>query len=276
MKHTTILVLAALASLTITPTFAAEPVPAPFRDAREIRISKDKVEFPDDQLVAWGRAQLTALGVADQPAAARAERIAQYIHSNFGFTPDRPATIADFVAAKAGNCYAHARLSAFLLRLAEVPAKFVYDVHLEHKSPSAAEQARAIPTGMFGQYHNDHFWLLYFDGTSWIPFDSSLGIANRADFLRAKVDQPTGGVANPPFLLWQQSPNPTAPMENITANFWTNIGRPTIPRVPATEWQALLDSLGRLEVVDLHGQPLTADQEAQIARVARAFFGVTP
>jgi hypothetical protein len=53
--------------------------------------------------------------------------------------------------------------------------------------------------GLFGEFHNDHFWVLYQDGDAWVPFDSGLGISNRADFRRVKIDEPAGGVANPPF-----------------------------------------------------------------------------
>ena len=44
-------------------------------------------------------------------------------------------------------------------------------------------------------------------------------------------------------------------MENVTAAFWQDVGRSSVPGVPAADWQALLDTLGRLDVADLR-QPL--------------------
>jgi len=265
--------LAVVSMLIGGPAVAAEappPADSPWRDAGTLR-TPGKVEHTSDAVMAWGRARLTELAGAERPPAERAARIVEYIHHNFEFSPARPPTLADFIVSKSGNCYAHARMSAFLLRLAGVPARFMYDVHLESKSPAATEEARAGGTGLFGQYHNDHFWLTYHDGSSWIPFDSSLGIADRSSFLHVKVDEPAGGVANPPFLLWRESAHPEAEMENVTAAFWSGIGRTTIPGVPVADWQALLETVGHLEVADMK-QPLSSERQAAIARVGREFF----
>lgn len=261
------------AATSFTAAGRIDEVAQRFRDPSEIRLSAQQVERPDAATFTWGRGVLAELGVAAMPPAGRAEAIVRYLHRTLAFTPDRPATIAAAVAAGGGNCYAHARVAAFLLRLAEVPARFVYDVHLEHKTPLASEQARERGIALFGHYHNDHFWLLFHDGSSWIPFDSSLGIANRAEFLRVKVDQPAGGVANPPFLVWRESADPTEPMENVTASFWAELGRSSLPGVSPADWQHLLDAFSGLAVDDLR-RPIDPVREAVIARVARPFFGI--
>ena len=63
-------------------------------------------------------------------------------------------------------------------------------------------------------------------------------------------------------------------MENVTAAFWQDVGRSSVPGVPAADWQALLDTLGRLDVADLR-QPLSEERAAAIARVGAKFFAVT-
>lgn len=252
---------------------AAVTAASPFTDAKALRV-RGQVERPSEETLAWGRARLAELGVADLPPAQRAARICKYIHEGFEFSPERPPTVAAFIEKKSGNCYAHARLSAFLLRLAGVPARFMYEVHLERKSPESTEQARAAGIGLFGEFHNDHFWVLYQDGDAWVPFDSGLGISNRADFRRVKIDEPAGGVANPPFLLWRESENEAenGRLVNVTQEFWRDIGRKTVPGVPEADWKALLDTLGRLEVTDLSKAPLSEERAAAIAHVGRKFF----
>ncbi|HXV75061.1 MAG TPA: transglutaminase-like domain-containing protein [Candidatus Polarisedimenticolaceae bacterium] len=263
----TMAVLSGALSAASTPT-----VPSAFVDPGELRVRENLVERPGRELFDWGRERLAELGVAGLPATDQATRIARYIHDRYAFTPDRPPDLATFVADAAGNCYAHARLGAFLLRLAGIPTRFVYEVHLERKTPQASADARERGIGLFGQYHNDHFWLLYHDGARWVPFDSTLGIADYDEFVRVKIDSPQGGVANPPFLLWREPAVAGAPMENFTGTFWREIGRETLPRVTQADWQALLDTVGRLALADLM-RPLRPDHEQAIGRVGRAFFG---
>jgi len=246
-----------------------------FVDPGTLHVRKGVVEQPSEPVFAWGRETLAELEVSGLTPEQTATRIAQRIHDSFAFTPDRLPNLDAFLEQQGGNCYAHARLGAFMLRLAGVPSRFVYEVHLEHKSPSASEAARERGIGLFGQYHNDHFWVLYYDGRRWVPFDSTLGIANYDDFIRVKVEQPAGGVANPPFLLFEESPEPDSAMVNVTAEFWRQVGVDTLPRVAVEDWRALLDSVGRFEVDDMM-RPLSAENEATIARVARPFFGVAP
>lgn len=268
------ILVAALAASSAAQGADPAPVSSSFLDARTLRV-KGTEERNGDDVLAWGRARLTEIDVAGRPPVERAARIVRYIHERFAFSPERPPTLADFIANRSGNCYAHARMSAFMLRLAGVPARFMYEIHLERKNEEATAEARAGGTGLFGEFHNDHFWVLYHDGRTWIPLDSALGISNRDEFLRVKIDEPAGGVANPPFLLWRDSDNPEAAMENVTAAFWIEIGRATVPGVAVADWKALLDTFGGLDVLDLR-QPLSVERQAAIAGVGRQFFAARP
>jgi hypothetical protein len=265
--------VATLGWLTAATAGSPAEVPETFLSPEVLYVRVGVVERPGDDVLAWGRDALSRLDVAGLPVDERAARIAGFIHDQFAFTPDRLPDLSAFLDRRGGNCYAHARLGAFMLRLADVPARFVYEVHLEHKTPSASASARERGIGLFGQYHNDHFWVLWYDGERWLPFDSTLGIADYDDFIRVKIESPEGGVANPPFLLWREPAVPGDPMENVTAEFWDQVGVETLPRVPVTDWRALLETVGRLQVADLM-HPISAAHEQAIARVARPFFGV--
>lgn len=267
-------ILAVMISSAATATAQTQAVGNdPFLNFREIRISARSMETVDETTVAWGKKLLKDLGVADQNTMEKARNILNYIHKNCAFTPDRPKTIADFLATKKGNCYAHARLGAFLLRLAGIPAKFAYEIHLELKSSTSSIQARERGIGLFGHYHNDHFWLLFFDGNDWQPFDSALGILGYDEFTLHKVLEPSTGVANPPFIVWGDTGGGMTDMENITAYLWQRMKVREIRGVSEPEWQEFLSGFYEFGV-EYFNQPLPEEMENRINHIARKFFAV--
>ena len=141
-----------------------------FTNYRIIRTSSQDAERPDQETINWGNGVLKALNLDDLTTTDKAAAIQQYITDHFEFGSRRPKNIPEFLESRSGNCRAHSILSIFLLRLSGIPAKFAYEIHLELKTKQSAETARSRGTGLFGRFHSDHLWVLYFDGKRWIPF----------------------------------------------------------------------------------------------------------
>lgn len=266
-----------LLAVTLTlslPAAAVEPTsPGAFLDPEAITLSSSNTERPGAATIAWARAVVEELGVRDLPPGAAAAEIAHYIHREFAFTPDRPDTVDAFVEAKAGNCYGHARLGVLLLRLAGIPAKFAYEIHLEHKTSSSAVAAREREMALFGRYHNDHFWVLFYDGKEWLPFDSALGIAGVEEFVAAKYLRPEGGVSNPPFVIWEDQGQGRTGMRNVTRDLWTRLGAPSIPGLPRADWEELLARFADVSLAEML-VPIQPPFEEAIARAGRRFFAL--
>ena len=175
-----------------------------FKDWSIIRTSIKRAESIDETTLAWGKKTLAAINLKSLTPNEKARAIQIYVSKDFDFHYSRPRNIPEFLETRKGNCYAHSRLSVFLLRLSGLPAKFAYEVHLEHKSPDSTEDAREAGTGLFGHFHNDHFWILYHDGTRWIPFDSSLGYTGFDGFV-SRWEGTETIPDNPPFIIWEDT-----------------------------------------------------------------------
>ena len=256
------------------PAGSAQQVEVPtFLNPGAIILRADHTETPSAASLEWGRQVLKELEVQALPPEAAAAKIAHYLHREFDFTPDRPDTVDAFVETKAGNCYAHARLGAMLLRLNGIPAKFAYEIHLERKTNSAARAARESGIALFGHYHNDHFWVLFHDGKEWVPFDSALGISGFDEFREAKYVSPAGGVSNPPFVIWEDQGQGLTGMRNVTRTLWTRLGAPAIPHLSRSTWDDLVAAFADVEVDDLMA-PIDPGLEEIIARAGREFFSV--
>lgn len=248
----------------------AEP-PAVFSDYVNIRWGVGRVETVEAPLLEWGRGVLADLGVPSSETDRDARAIFDYINAGYEFSSDRPPTIADFCESRSGNCYAHARLAIFLLRLAGIPAKFVYEVHLELKTESSAREARSRGTGLFGHYHNDHFWVMYYDGSRWVPMDTALGVMGYDGLARRWTGD--GVPDNPPFVLWEDTGDDTTGLRNITTTFWERIPIRTHNALTPAEWQEFIAVYGRLPL-ETFQSPLSAEHEQRIAAVAKQFFGI--
>lgn len=245
------------------------PVDPVFEDHVNIRWGVDRVEVVDEETLAWGREVLDGLKLSGTDANADALKIFEFIHGNFIFNSGRPKTIADFCEVKDGNCYAHSRLAIFMLRLANIPAKFVYEVHLELKSASSARQARERGTGLFGHFHNDHFWVLYHNGERWVPMDTALGIVGYDGLARRWSGD---GVAdNPPFVVWEDSGNNEEGLLNVTKTLWDRMTLEPHNDLTPEEWREFTAHYEDVEL-ELFQIPLPEEHIARIEAVARQFF----
>ncbi len=250
----------------------AASVDESFKDWKILRTSSKRVEVIDKTTLAWGQKTLAAINSEKLETNERARAIQQYVSKNFVFDSSRPKNIPEFIETQKGNCYAHSRLSVFLLRLAQVPAKFAYEVHLELKTASSAKTARERGTGLFGHFHNDHFWILYHDGGRWIPYDSALGYTGFDGFV-SRWEGTEAIPDNPPFVIWEDTGSGSSGMNNITEYIWNQFPLEKHKNLSPEEWKEFISNFYDKDV-SFFQKPLDGSTENLINKVARQFFGI--
>lgn len=243
-----------------------------FKNWSIIRTNIKRVENIDEATLVWGKNTLEALKLGKLDVNGKAQAIQKYVSRNFEFNSSRPRNIPEFIETGKGNCYAHSRLSVFLLRLAGIPAKFAYEVHLELKTESSAKTARERGTGLFGHFHNDHFWILYHDGDRWIPFDSALGYTGFKGFL-SRWEGTDTIPDNPPFVIWEDTGSGSSDMRNITNYIWSQFPIEKHNNLSADEWRQFLSNFYDKDI-SFFQKPLDESTEKMINKVARKFFNV--
>ena len=262
------LLLAAALAAPAQETGKQDAVDTAFLDCTQIRIRAERVEEVSAETQAWGRGIIAGLGIADKTAREKAQAILDFVHNNFTFNWTRPKSVAEFIEVKAGNCYAHARLGILLLRLAGVPAKFAYEVHLRLSSPSATADAVESGTGLFGSFHNDHAWVLFHDGERWTPFDSTSGHIGGEGFIAQRWTPPR---ANPPFAIWEDTGSGLDAMENVTELVWEGLSLPTHGEMSEERWRGLMAAFAGKDL-DHFRTPLSEEEYALIEQAARAYY----
>lgn len=241
-----------------------------FKDWSTIRTSDKQTERIDETTLAWGKDVLAAMNLKNFETKEKARAIQMYVSRDFKFHFSRPRNIPEFLKTRKGNCYAHSRLSVFLLRLAGIPAKFAYEVHLEHKSANSAKQARKAGTGLFGHFHNDHFWILYFDCTRWTPYDSALGYTGFDGFV-SRWDGTETIPDIPPFIIWEDTGAGSSDMSNITEYIWNQFPVKKHNDLKPEEWKKFIANFYDKDV-SFFKTPLDQATENLINTVARKFF----
>lgn len=125
--------------------------------------------------------------------------------------------------------------------MAGIPAKCTFEIDLRDNVFWWANKARKLHMGTFGDYHNDHVWVLFYDGSSWQPYDSELDILRIKDFVIKRWDfispfhfgiLPFG----PPFIVWEDSGNGFIDMRPITKQLWLNKPDSTYTKTSKEEW----------------------------------------
>ncbi len=263
-----VVLLAVLPAAYAQDTADQATVDAAFLDFTQILIRTDRIENVDAETQAWGRGLIAGLGIEGLPAQQKAKKILDFVHGNLVFNWTRPKSVAEFIETKAGNCFAHARMGIFLLRLSGVPAKFAYEVHLQLGSESATKDAREMGTGLFSCFHNDHAWVLFYDGERWIPYDSTAGHLGGEGFIAQRWTPPE---ANPPFVIWEDMGTGLDNMENVTQDVWEGLRLPTHGEMSEDLWREFMSSFAD-KPLDYFSTPLSDDEMARIERAARAYY----
>lgn len=170
----------------------------------------------------------------------KALKIKNYIHKEFS-PYGRRISLIETIQKKSGNCWDHARLSVFLLRYAGVPAKFAYEINLKKNVFWWGFKAKKEKSGLWGYKHNDHIWVLFFDGKQWQPFDSELDIIGINEFVTkrwGRISPYFGKILpyGPPFIIWEDIGYGLANMKSITQEIWNHKNNNDYTKVSKEEW----------------------------------------
>lgn len=238
--------------------------------------SGDRIMVVDSFSVDWGQNVLNGLNLSGQNNFEKALRVKNYIHKNIKCY-GRQSNIHDIIKERKGNCYDHARLSVFLLRMSGVPAKFAFEINLKKNVFWWGEKAKKQNRGTFGYYHNDHVWVLFYDGRTWQPFDSELDIIGIDDFVIRRWGEispyyfkllPYG----PPFIIWEDAGDGFLNMKTITKQIWMNKPDSTYTKVNKSEWFRFLNEFDGVTLEKLDHSLFPGDKEMRIKRMAKLWF----
>ena len=121
-------------------------------------------------------------------------------------------------------------MGLFLLRLSGIPAKLCYEFHIKNYFIIDQWRANSQKAAHFGAAYNSHYWILFFDGTNWQPFDTALDITGFKEFfsVRTKTQRwPYFISLNPermtgaPFIIQQENGNGSTNLLNMTREVWS-------------------------------------------------------
>lgn len=243
-----------------------------FKNWSVIRTGIKRAEKIDEATLVWGKHTLAALIKDKLDANEKAQAIQKYVSKNFECDFSTPQNIPEFIETGRGNCFAHSRLSVFLLRLAGIPSKFAYDIHLALKTINSAKRARERGDGLTGLFHNDHIWILYHDGDRWMPYDSALGYTGFSGFLSRWKGTDTIP-DNPPFVIWEDTGSGFSDMRNITEYIWNQFPVKKHNDLSPAEWKQFLSNFYDKDL-SFFQKPLEESTEKMINRIGRKFFNV--
>lgn len=248
---------------------------AHFSDYNKI-LGFGKESAVDSFSVAWGQNVLNELNLNGQTNFEKALRIKDYIHKNINCY-GRQSNIHDIIKERKGNCYDHARLSVFLLRMSGVPAKFAFEINLKKNVFWWGNKAKKQNNGTWGYHHNDHVWVLFYDGITWQPLDSELDIVGIDDFVIRRWEKispyyfkvlPYG----PPFIIWEDTGDGFLNMNTITKQIWMNKPDSTYTKVNKSEWFRFLNEFDGVTREKLDKSLFPRDKEIRIKRMAKLWF----
>lgn len=238
--------------------------------------SSNRILIIDSFSVDWGKKVLYELNLNGLTDFDKALKIKNYIHKNIGCY-GRQTNIHDIIKKQTGNCYDHARLSVFLLRLAGVPAKCVIEINLKKNVFWWGNKAKKLHIGTFGYYHNDHVWVLFYDGNSWQPYDSELDVIGMDDFVVHRWGKispfyfkilPYG----PPFIIWEDTGNGFISMKSITKQIWSHKPDSTYTKVSKTEWLSFLSEFEEMTYEKLYNNLFPKDMGKSIKKMCKIWY----
>lgn len=224
-----------------------------FKDYNNILLTPEKIINPGQREIEWGRKILEELELQDLNRMEKSRKIQDYISNNYRYLIKSPRSISEINNSGGGNCVSHSIMGIFMLRLAEIPAKIVYEFQL--RKPLGADQLRAKlkKTGIFGSGYNTHVWVLFYDGSEWQPFDSALGITGIDEFFLIRTATREGPYlldpvkrAGPPFLILEDTGKGYIDMENITSDIWDNCTKWNNSKVKQSDWAEFIKPYSEL------------------------------
>jgi hypothetical protein len=145
-----------------------------FLTIANIIISSKTIVEPSTEEIEWGNQLLKKLNLENLNCFEKAKAIQRYASDNFMYRIRSPRTINDIINIKGGNCVSHTIMGLFLLRLSGIPAKLCYEFHVKNSFVIDQWRANSQKAAYFGNCHNSHYWILFYDGSEWQPYDSAL------------------------------------------------------------------------------------------------------
>lgn len=230
-----------------------------FINPLRIIISSKTLVEPTPAEVEWAKELLEGLEIEDRSNFEKAEKILRYISETYKYRIKSPRTISGFNELEGGNCVSHTIAGLFLLRMAGIPAKFCYEYHVKNWMVVDRWRANANKAAYYGAGHNSHYWVLFFDGTEWQPYDSALGICGFDQFYNVRTSTkrwPYFISLNPkrmtgaPFIIMVETGYGSKSMVNITSDIWRTRFEWNNSKVTKEEWDEFLHNFSGLDTKD--------------------------
>ncbi|MBU1013926.1 MAG: transglutaminase-like domain-containing protein [Bacteroidetes bacterium] len=251
-----------------------------FVNPYEIYISSRTIVKPSKDEVEWGVQLLKTLDLEGLSNYEKASLIENYIAQNFKYRIKSPRSIQSIIDKKGGNCVSHTIMGLFLLRLAGIPAKMCHEFHIKNYFIIDQWRANSAKAGHFGAGHNSHYWLMFFDGNKWQPYDSALDICGFDEFFstRTKTSQwPYLLSFNPrrmtgaPFIIMQETGNGMMDMKNITKEVWSYKFEWNNKKLSRNEWIAFINLFEGKNTKDFI-YPISLESKKSINQLSKKWF----
>ncbi len=240
-----------------------------FLDYKKIKIDNNYTYNIEQSTIDWGEQLLKELNISGLNNYEKAVCINKYIHNNIEFCGFRANNIKEIIENKKGNCFCHARLGIFLLRLAGIPAKFAYEIHIRRCSIFGKIKGKNKNTGLYGCAHNDHIWVFFYDTGNRIPFDSSLGIIGMKEFITKRWNNKF--IMGPPFVIYEDTGNGLEKMKNITIKLWNTKPKDSFNIIDFNTWYEFLNSFSEMEIEDFD-KPLDKSLLRRINKISKLWY----
>jgi hypothetical protein len=216
-----------------------------YLNAERLILTKRSIILITDEERNWGE-KVVAEIKADTPSNFdKAARIQKYVSANFKYRISAPRTISGIIDIKGGNCISHTILGLFLLRLSGVPAKVCHELQLNQPLFIHQLRANSRKAGYFGSGYNSHYWVMFFDGKDWQPYDSALDITGFDEFFLKRtatkrwpylISLNPVRITGPAFIIEEQSEYDPAEILNITDRIWEMSYKWNNKKVTQNEW----------------------------------------
>lgn len=251
-----------------------------FLNSNKIYISSKTIVTPTKDELAWGIQVLKMLNTDGLTNYEKAGLIENYISQNFKYRIKSPRTIQSIIDKKGGNCVSHTIMGLFLLRLAGVPAKLCYEFHVKNYFIIDQWRANSAKAGYYGAGYNSHYWVMFFDGEKWQPYDSALDICGFDEFffIRSKTQRwPYLLSLNPkkmtgaPFIIQQETGNGMQDMMNITNEIWSYEYKWNNNKVNKNEWESFVNLFDGINTKDFI-YPISKESKKSINRMSKKWF----
>ena len=277
MKNILLILVVILNTFSVFPQSNKE-----FLDCSKIIYKVERNIEIDSISTLWGKSLLHDLKIENLSNIEKAKKINGFLYKEFKYNSSRQTKISEIIDKKKGNCVTHAIMGIFLLRLADVPAKFAHEVHIIKENTIVSliigRYAKKNNDGINSYWHNDHVWVWFDTGDNWEPFDAALGIVGFEEFYQKRyfkhkelsnsfIEKWTG----PPFCIWEDNCLGLSEMKNVTSQVWNNSLIDNESRIK-TEWLELVMLFNEWNKKDFYKEYLDDQKIDKIKSFSKIWF----